>query len=215
MKKLLLLSALILTTNIAGAATVDPCDDIAGNWFGTKIVYASSNPAPDPTFITDTSRYNYQNKKFYLQEAGSEKTPLFGTCSNGKLSFTKTSQESFFHTQCYKPIGTEYPSGLYTGTVITSIQDSLISNGKIEISCVLDLQCLPSSCSKSPSYSAFYTYRNSPGRGARQLRHVVDLFWISFFSATTLKVTPQVGGLGSSGILDSVKEVAPLFTLRG
>ena len=28
-------------------------------------------------------------------------------------------------------------------------------------------------------------------------------------------VTPQVGGLGSSGILDSVKEVAPLFTLRG
>ena len=90
MKKLLLLSALMLTTNIATAAiSTDPCDDLAGEWFGIT-TQKGSTAAP----ATSTNYYNSQNNQFYMQFSQFPKTAT-GECRNGILKAMDLSGAAF------------------------------------------------------------------------------------------------------------------------
>ena len=97
MKKLLLLSALMLTTNIATAAiNNNPCDDLAGEWFGTVNVTGSSYPGFSPT--TSRNTYNSQNNQFYIKVTPVQYGPanIMGECLNGALTTINFSGMSNF-----------------------------------------------------------------------------------------------------------------------
>ena len=81
MKKILLLSALMLTANIAAASNVDPCYDLHGNWFGTGGLNGKGSIGVSKNY------YNNQNSQFFLDGlyGGSASGSLTGECHNGIL----------------------------------------------------------------------------------------------------------------------------------
>ena len=117
MKKLLLLSALMLTPLIAGAVNIyphiDPCDKLPGCWFGEQTSFSGKQRvAPKIAYIP---RLN----TVYLEMSvnlGEKYDPyitthchrsigtvmLLGTCKNGVLNFAKTTHTYWDAGSCEK-----------------------------------------------------------------------------------------------------------------
>ena len=82
MKKLLLLSVLMLTANVAGAANIDPCDEflVPGKWFGV-VNTTYSGPSISRTTITYSSQYSC----FLMANPYYYSSSITGECRNGTL----------------------------------------------------------------------------------------------------------------------------------
>ena len=179
MKKLLLLSAMLLASNTALATITDSCEELKGNWFGTMQGIQSgwtktTSFTPQPSFTTATNHYNSPSGNFYLNDVING--VIYGTCSGGNLILTQITSKyvtpnaggtsAQFPSYCFLPTGSEVVQGnkFYTHTVKQPFL-GLISNKKIELSCVLNFKCDNdwggNGCGGAPtgaSYQSTYTY---------------------------------------------------------
>ena len=94
MKKLLLLSVLLLTTSITEAANANPCNDLQGAWLGELSTLSQSSSNSSSAVIT-LNQFNGQYDQFFIkiEGTGSQWSSLFsGSCaSSGTLTFSAPS----------------------------------------------------------------------------------------------------------------------------